>query len=79
MWVYLLVEGQTEEASAKELLCPHFQALSIWLVPIVVQTSRSHDGRKHRGGGRWKHWAAGRPTCGASSSSIQERAPASLQ
>jgi len=42
--VYLLLEGQTEEAFVKELLLPYYGNLGIHLVPIVVSTSPGHKG-----------------------------------
>lgn len=54
--LYALVEGQTEEQFAKEMLGPHLQGLGVWIYPIIVETSRDASGRKHRGGGHWKNW-----------------------
>ena len=42
--IYLLVEGQTEEAFVNELLCPHYERLGIYLYPILVRTSPGHRG-----------------------------------
>ena len=42
--VYILCEGQTEEAFVKRLLMPHFQQLNIWLIPIVIRTSSQSRG-----------------------------------
>ncbi len=42
--VYLLVEGQTEEAFVNELLKPHYAQLGHYLTPIVVSTSAGHRG-----------------------------------
>ncbi len=42
--VYLLVEGQTEEAFVKELLDPHYARMNIFLRPIIVSTSPGHRG-----------------------------------
>lgn len=42
--VYLLVEGQTEEAFVKELLEPHYARQQIYLTPIIVSTSPGHKG-----------------------------------
>ena len=36
--VYLLVEGQTEEAFVSELLAPHYSSQGIFLTPIIVST-----------------------------------------
>lgn len=42
--VYLLVEGQTEEAFVNELLIPHYARIGHYLTPIVVRTSPGHRG-----------------------------------
>lgn len=42
--IYLLVEGQTEEAFVRELLEPHYARLGLYLTPIIVSTSPSHKG-----------------------------------
>jgi hypothetical protein len=42
--VYLLVEGQTEEAFINELLSPHYARLGLYLTPIIVSTSPGHKG-----------------------------------
>ncbi|AVO40396.1 DUF4276 family protein [Simplicispira suum] len=42
--VYLLVEGQTEEAFVNELLTSHYARLGLYLVPIIVSTSPGHRG-----------------------------------
>lgn len=42
--VYLLVEGQTEEAFVNELLVPHYAHLGLYLTPIIVRTSPGHKG-----------------------------------
>lgn len=42
--VYLLVEGQTEEAFVRELLVPHYARLSLYLTPIIVSTSPGYKG-----------------------------------
>lgn len=56
--LFLLVEGQTEEAFVKSVLGPHLEAKGIAAIPIIVETSRDPvTGAKRRGGGRWKHWA----------------------
>ncbi len=36
--IYLLVEGQTEEAFVSELLVPHYSNQGIFLTPIIVST-----------------------------------------
>lgn len=52
MRVYIIVEGQTEEAVVKDLLASHFSQLNIELYPIIVKTSIRHKG----GGRRWSKW-----------------------
>ncbi|MBS0356194.1 MAG: DUF4276 family protein [Proteobacteria bacterium] len=42
--VYLLVEGQTEEAFVTELLAPHYERQGLYLIPILVRTSPGHKG-----------------------------------
>lgn len=42
--VYLLVEGQTEEAFVGELLTPHYARLGLYLTPIIVSTSPGYKG-----------------------------------
>lgn len=42
--VYVLVEGQTEEAFLRELLVPHYARLGHYLQPIIVSTSPGHRG-----------------------------------
>lgn len=51
--VYVVCEGQTEEAIAKQTLGPHLESRRIILVPWVVKTKRPAGGAAHRGGGRW--------------------------
>jgi hypothetical protein len=46
----VLVEGQTEEKFIKELLVPYFENQSIYIVPIIISTSRRKSGSKHKGG-----------------------------
>lgn len=54
--LYVVVEGQTEEAFIKSALAPHLSGLGVWTTPIIVSTKRDRDGRKHRGGGDWTKW-----------------------
>ncbi|XYI02559.1 DUF4276 family protein [Sorangium sp. So ce1128] len=54
--LYVLVEGQTEEAFVARVLAPHLVEHRVWSQPVVVATSRELSGRKHRGGGGWKRW-----------------------
>lgn len=42
--VYLLVEGQTEEAFVRELLVPHCARFGLYLTPIIVSTSPGYKG-----------------------------------
>ena len=42
--VYLLVEGQTEEAFVRELLLPPFARIGVYLHPILLLTSAGHRG-----------------------------------
>jgi hypothetical protein len=42
--VYLLVEGQTEEAFVRELLAPHLALQGTYLRPIIVSTSPGYKG-----------------------------------
>lgn len=42
--IYLLVEGQTEEAFVNELLVSHYSRLGLYFIPIIVSTSPGHKG-----------------------------------
>lgn len=42
--VYVLVEGQTEEAFVQNLLTPHYARIGLYLTPIIVSTSPGHKG-----------------------------------
>lgn len=42
--IYLLVEGQTEEAFVNELLIPYYARLGHYITPIIVNTRRGHRG-----------------------------------
>lgn len=42
--VYLVVEGQTEEAFVNELLQPHYAGIGLYLTPIIISTSPGHRG-----------------------------------
>lgn len=42
--LYILVEGQTEEAFVRELLVPHYARTGRFLTPIVVSTSPGYKG-----------------------------------
>ena len=54
--VYIVCEGQTEEAIAKQTIGLHLQARGVLVVPWVVKTKRPAGGPAHRGGGRWKDY-----------------------
>lgn len=57
MRLFIVVEGQTEERLVKDVLAPHLAAMNVWMVPIIVTTSRENNtGKKRKGGGRWAHW-----------------------
>lgn len=42
--VYMLVEGQTEEAFVNELLVPHYAQIGLYLTPVIVSTSPGYKG-----------------------------------
>jgi Domain of unknown function (DUF4276) len=42
--VYILVEGQTEEAFLNELMVQHYARRGVYLTPIIVNTSAGHRG-----------------------------------
>lgn len=42
--IYLLVEGQTEEAFVRELLTPHYARIGVYLTPIIISTSPGYRG-----------------------------------
>ena len=42
--IYILVEGQTEEAFVNELLVPYYSRKAIHLTPIIVSTSPGYKG-----------------------------------
>lgn len=42
--LYVLVEGQTEEAFVNELLVPHYARRELYLFPIIVRTSPGYKG-----------------------------------
>ena len=56
--VFVVVEGQTEEAFVNAVIQPHLAAVGAWATPIVVCTSRERSGRKKKGGGDWTKWAS---------------------
>lgn len=42
--LYLLVEGQTEEAFVRELLSPYYARQGLYITPTIVSTSPGHKG-----------------------------------
>ncbi len=55
--LYIVVEGQTEEAFVSDVLREHLVLHSVHATPIVVTTSRARNGTKRMGGGsNWDHW-----------------------
>lgn len=50
MRVYVLVEGQTEEAFVSRVLSPYFWDNEIYLTPVILGTKRSKSGEKFKGG-----------------------------
>lgn len=42
--VYIICEGQSEEAFVKHILSQHFENLQIYLTPIIIPTSRKQKG-----------------------------------
>jgi len=48
-FIYIVVEGQTEEEFIKRILNKYFDNFSIHLIPIIIETSRTPR-RKHKGG-----------------------------
>jgi hypothetical protein len=55
--LYVVCEGHCEEAFVRTKLQPHLHDHDVRAEALVVTTSRERDGRKHRGGGHWKHWS----------------------
>lgn len=49
-FVSILVEGQTEETFVQTALAPHLLQSNIYINPIVVQTKRTEQGQKFKGG-----------------------------
>lgn len=49
-WVYVLVEGETEETFVNEVLNLHLATFELYLEPILVETKRTPQGVKKKGG-----------------------------
>jgi len=49
-WVFILVEGQTEETFVREVLYHHFILKEICLVPTLATTKRIRSGGHYKGG-----------------------------
>ena len=48
--VILLVEGQTEERFAKDVLVPHLSSRQVWITPTLLTTRRVKNGPNFKGG-----------------------------
>ncbi|MCH2227008.1 MAG: DUF4276 family protein [Candidatus Caenarcaniphilales bacterium] len=48
--VHISVEGQTEKLFVDKVLNPNFQSLGLYLVPTMLTTSLSPEGRQYKGG-----------------------------
>ena len=48
--LYVLAEGQTEEAFVGRVLAPHLQAFDLYPTPVLVATKRPAEGGKYGGG-----------------------------
>lgn len=55
--LHFVLEGQSEEVFVRAVLAPHLEKFGVYAKPTIVATSRTRDGRKHRGGGGWEKWA----------------------
>jgi hypothetical protein len=51
IYVYIIVEGQSEEKFVKEILSPYFASKNIFLSPERVITGRDKQGKACKGGG----------------------------
>lgn len=49
-WVYMLVEGETEETFVNEVLNLHLATFEIYLEPVLIETKRTPEGVKKKGG-----------------------------
>ena len=57
MRLFIVVEGQSEEAFVKEALKPHLDDRAIYSYPTIVgKAVAERRGHRGRGGGRFKHW-----------------------
>lgn len=56
--LYVVVEGQTEEAFARHVLGPHLSTNQIFVSPMIVTTRRDRvtGVKTGKGGGHWRHW-----------------------
>lgn len=54
---YLIVEGQTEQRFAEQILVPRAAAKDIHLQVFLPRTGRAASGLSAHGGGAWKHMA----------------------
>jgi len=50
--IHILVEGQTEEAFARDILRAHFLSQGAWLSYSIVATKRTKKGTKFKGASR---------------------------
>src|ERR1700757_3900410 len=50
MQALVLVEGQTEEAFVKRVLCPHYDPKALYFRPTIIETKKIISGGGFRGG-----------------------------
>jgi hypothetical protein len=48
--ILIHVEGFTEERFIKDILCPHFEQMEIYLIPIIATTKVVQSGPNNKGG-----------------------------
>ena len=48
--VLILVEGQAEETSVRDVLAPHLAARGVWPQAVIMSTKRVKSGQKFKGG-----------------------------
>lgn len=53
--IAVVVEGPTEQGFIEQVL-QQYLGDDVWLRAIIVTTSRTASGSKHRGGGRWRNY-----------------------